>query len=186
MSATQTLLTVAEYNQLPEEEWPKYELSEGELVPRYGDEMSARLGHHRVRDKIMTRLNVFLETNGVGITVAEMDFRLAEDIVRRPDVSFVSNDRSYILDDDPTIVPGAPDLAIEVVSPSNRLDDMELKVDQLLNAGCQAVWLIHRATNKAFVCTPTARTLVRLDGLLEAAELLPGFKLPLSEILPQA
>ena len=84
MSATETLLTVADYAGLPEEEWRKYELSQGELVPRYGEEMSARPSHNRVRDRVIVRLGNYLDSNPVGIAISEQGFRLSPEVVRRP------------------------------------------------------------------------------------------------------
>ena len=110
MSATTTLLSVEEYAELPDEEWRKWELSDGELVPRYGDEMGARVNHNDVRGVAEYRLRHYFLQNKLGRVLAEQDFRLAEGVVRRPDVAVILKANSHILDDNPPIVPGCPEV----------------------------------------------------------------------------
>ena len=183
MSAvTSSLVTVEQYEQLPEEEWRKYELSEGELVPRYGDEMSARPSHNWIRDAIIASLFNYLRQNPVGRSYSEQDFQLSEGIVRRPDVAVILDHRLGILDNDPAVVPGAPDLAVEVISPSNRADDVEKKIRQLLRAGCKAVWVLFVDQQAALVCSDDGRFEKSIEDVLEAPDMLPGFQLELREL----
>lgn len=185
MSATTTLLSVEEYAELPDEEWRKWELSDGELVPRYGDEMGARVNHNDVRGVAEYRLRHYFLQNKLGRVLAEQDFRLAEGVVRRPDVAVILKANSHILDDNPPIVPGCPDIAIEVVSPSNRTEDTERKIGQLLSAGAAEVWLLYLALRKAVVRTKDGLREVSEQGALEAPDLLPGFRLPLAELFDE-
>ena len=115
-----TRLSFAEYTQLPEREGIIYELDEGELLM----EPSPALRHNLVRQRIAMRLMEFVEEHELGLVVEEMDFRLGQDTVRNPDVALIEAARSRALDLDRSPVDGAPILAVEVVSPHNRADDM--------------------------------------------------------------
>ncbi len=78
--ATRTLLTVEQFEQLSEEERRRYELDHGELV----EVACATYEHNRIRGKIETALNGFQAGRRIGEAVAEQEFRLGEDTVRRP------------------------------------------------------------------------------------------------------
>jgi Uma2 family endonuclease len=103
--------------------------------------------------------------------------------VRAPDVGFVRLERAP----EPfaeKFVPLAPDLAIEVVSPGDKAQEIEEKVLDYLTYGVRAVWIVY----------PSARTIVihTVDGLkrltvkdtLDGGDILPGFTIPMSEIFP--
>ncbi len=185
-AATSSLVTVDQYARLPEEEWRKYELSEGELVPRYGDEIGARLDHDLLRDEVRMALALYLRKEKRGIAVVEHDFRLSPSVIRRPDVAVVLTENKELIADAPAIVPGPPDLAVEVTSPSNLSDDIELKIRQLLDAGCRAIWLVHPRRQIVVVRTTIDRYEVGIDGVLDAPDLLPGFRLELRLLFASA
>src|SRR5208337_677630 len=127
------------------------------------------------------------EEHGLEQVLYEIDVRLAEDTVRRPDVMFISRERiaGVDLEQVPLAVP--PDLVIEVVSKYDQPDDLILKVRQYLQARVRAVWLLYRKTREAHRYTPEALQPSVLNaergGKFEEPELLPGFSLFLSEIL---
>lgn len=134
MSAT-TKLTFEEFLQLPEEAGKRFELDRGELIV----EPSPTLLHNVVRFRIARHLQDFVRTHHLGLVTVENDFRLARDIVRNPDVAFVAPELLSRMDADRSPIDGVPDLAIEVVSPTNSAQDMLTKVHQYLEAGCRAV-----------------------------------------------
>ena len=181
--ATKTSLTVAEYAALQEPEGVRYELSQGELIVT----PSASHFHNDIRDRFNARLRAFLETRQLGNISSETDVRLADDVVRRPDVAFFRAGRLEGIDLDQVPLPVAPDLAIEIVSKNDRADDLLLKVSQYLQAGAQAVWLMYPNAGLAYRYVPgklQPEVLNAKDGArFEEPELLPGFSMPLSEIL---
>jgi Uma2 family endonuclease len=106
----------------------------------------------------------------------------APDTVRAPDIAFVAEGRfetglpfGY--------VPFAPDLAVEIVSPSNTASELQAKVLEYLEAGTRLVWVIdpRRETVMVYRSRDDIRILGR-DDELDAADVLPGFKLALSEL----
>jgi Uma2 family endonuclease len=179
--ATKTLLTVADYAALDEPEGVRYELSEGELIVT----PSANYFHNRIRDRF-NRLLASVETQNLGSVISEMDFKLVGEVVRRPDVAFISAARLQGIDLGQVPLPIAPALAIEIVSENDRAADLLLKVSQYLAAGVRAVWLFYPNTRLAYRYLPG-----RLEPEVRSAdaghrfeepELLPGFSAALQQI----
>ncbi len=178
--ATRTLITIDQYDALPEEAGVKYELNEGELVKV---SPSPRLVHNRVRDEIGFRLREYVRSRQLGEVTMETDFKLTEGTVRIPDIAFVRADRLAGIDPRQRLE-GAPDLAIEVASPSDDPDDLVLKAQQYIASGARAVWIIYPEARLAYLYKPGQRPEVReAHQSLDEAEILPGFSAPLSAIL---
>jgi len=118
---------------------------------------------------------------------SETDVLLATDVVRRPDICLFRAGRLKDIDLDLVPLPVAPDLVLEIVSRTDRADDLLLKVEQYLQAGAQPVWLLYPATRLAYRYVPGKREPEVLSAAtgdsFEEPELLPGFSVPLSEIL---
>lgn len=175
-----TLMTIEQYDALPEMEGVKYELNEGELLTV---SPSPRLVHNRVRDEIGFRLREFLRSRQLGEATMETDFKLTEGTIRIPDVAFVRADRLAGIDPRQRLE-GAPDLAVEVASPRDNADDLVLKAQQYLAAGARAVWIIYPEARLVYIYKPGQRPEVRdATQSLDDAELLPGFSAPLSAVL---
>ena len=180
--ATKTFLTLEEYAALDEPEGVRYELSEGELIVT----PSASAFHNNIRDDFNARLRAFTKSHKLGLVTSETDMRLVGETVRRPDVAFIRAERLQGVDLDRVPLPVAPELVIEVVSRSDRADDLLLKVTQYLAAGAKAVWLFYPNTRLAYrylpgKLEPEVRS-ANAGDRFEEAELLPGFSLSLAEI----
>ena len=130
-------------------------------------------------------VTVFVRLHKLGVcTMADGGVKLASnpDTVRAPDFAFFSKERL------PTGVPprgylGPPDLAVEVVSVTDRLTDVVKKAKEYLGAGTRLVWVIEPATRAALVFHPGREPdHVEGDATLEGEDVLPGFSLPLSEL----
>jgi Uma2 family endonuclease len=115
---------------------------------------------------------------------AETGFRISRDpdTVRAPDVAFVCAQRV------PRRIPrgyfdGAPDLAVEVLSPEDRASEVMAKVQDWLEAGCREVWVVDPKTQTVSVHRSRNETLIlhAADRLISDA-LLPGFSLSVAEI----
>jgi Uma2 family endonuclease len=181
--ATETLLSVEDYLKLDEPPCTRYELSEGELIVT----PSPNYYHNDIRDEFAARLRGFVKNRKLGVVTCETDVRLAGETVRRPDAAFMSAARLQGVDLHKVPLP-APDLVIEVVSASDRADDLLLKVTQYLAAGVKAVWLFYSNIRLAYrylagKLEPEVRSAAAAHAFDEPA-LLPGFSVPLSEILP--
>lgn len=104
------------------------------------------------------------------------------DTVRAPDVAFVRMERLPALSRAFVSVP--PDLAVEVLSPSDRLADALSKVSMYLQAGVPLVWLIDPMRRTAMVFQPDMLpAIIDEHGVLDGEAILPGFTLPLARLL---
>ena len=81
-------------------------------------------------------------------------------------------------------IEGAPDLAVEVLSPSNLASDINLKTRQLLDAGAQAVWIVDPATRSVQIHSPQGFTVLREGDALSGGDILPGFSIKVADIFP--
>ena len=177
--ATQTILTLREFEKLPED-GNLHELNEGALVlmthPKYR--------HMAVSHKVLRALQEFLTTHRVGEAYIEMAYLLAEDpaTLRVPDVSFLRSERLSGVGDD-EYLRGAPDLAVEVVSPSNPKMDLEQKIRQYQTAGVAFIWALYpdRRCVDVFDAVRKIATLHEGDTL-EAPSLFPGWSVPVAEL----
>jgi len=113
-------MTMEQYDALPDKEGLKYELDAGVLITVLA---SPSLFHNMIRDRLGMKLYAFVEERKLGLVSWETDFQLSEATVRIPDLSFIRADRLQELD--AHLRPqGAPDLAIEIASPSDKPDDL--------------------------------------------------------------
>ena len=104
---------------------------------------------------------------------------------RMPDVSFVSNARLSQPELAGMLYDGAPDLAVEILSESNTSAEIAQKVDEYLNAGGRAVWVIDIDTRMITVHTSDAPPLILTDAdTIDGADYLPGFTCPVADLLP--
>ena len=145
--------------------------------------------HGVVVAELTFRLTGYVKENNLGeVTSGDPGFVLertdyGRDTVRGLDIAFISLDRLSTPPDDNWYELG-PDLAVEVISPSNKAVDLHLKVTQLLNAGARLVWLVY-PQNRTVVAHTAERavTLTESDSLT-GGDVLPGFELRVGEIFP--
>ena len=179
---TRTKLTITEFESLPPPPDGRYELDEGELVKMTFPTPQ----HNRIAKRIFKALEDFVESRMLGeVFFPDTGYVLDREhgTVRGPDVSFLRRERLLTLDTQRN-VPGAPDLAVEVVSPSDTIRDMRRKAAQYLIAGAVAVWVIDPDAREAQVYesgSERPRTLFAGDAI-ECPQLLPGFQLPLAQL----
>lgn len=171
--STKTVISVEEFDRLTEPDGLRYELDNGELIemtkPRYDP-------HNRIVMKLLRALDRYLADHPVGeILSSDNLFMLGPATKRSPDLSFMSNARMSKIEPGEDIH-GAPDLAIEVVSPSDTAAAMRRKVKQYFEAGGQVVWVVYPESREVEVWRPeSAATVVGEGGVLTAPDLLPGF-----------
>jgi Uma2 family endonuclease len=129
------------------------------------------------------QLMKYLETKNLGELSGEGgSMRLRPRLIRIPDLAFVLWENAPS-EDEPPIPDLAPDLAVEVISPSNTSKEMELKRKEYFKAGTTLVWQVYPDRKEVEVYTsPTHFRTLALDDTLEGGTLLPGFKLPLADL----
>jgi Uma2 family endonuclease len=142
--------------------------------------------HGQIAMAIGMLLAQHVRTHRLGVVfAAETGFVLfrVPDTVRCPDASFVSAAR--LPGDVPrTRIEGAPDLAVEVLSPDDRAIEVEEKVAQHLAAGARLVWVINPKLRSATVYAPDASPQVLHEhDPLDGGDVVPGFSCPLRDAL---
>lgn len=179
MAVEPRLMTADEFLALPDDGM-RHELVNGELRTM----SPSRPRHVRVAGAIHTKLGVFVHRARIGeIFAAEGAFRLGPHLVRAPDVAFIRAERLRD-DEDPAAFDGAPDLAVEVVSPGDTASEIQEKVEQWLSAGALAVWVVYPAGPRLALHRPdgTSRTLGP-DDAVDGGDALPGFRIRLRDLV---
>lgn len=133
-------------------------------------------------------LRRFVEAHPRGWVATEMLFRLRENplLERKPDAAFVSYGRwrgARIPTTDAWAV--IPDLAVEVVSPTNRAADLHDKINEYLECGVALVWVIYPRQEQVVVYTPTQTRLLRNTDELDGGDVLPEFRLPVAALFAE-
>ena len=171
-------LLTAEHLHSIDDDHHKYELVAGRLLvmePPFAD-------HGIVEARITMLLAVFVEEHRLGVVLSgDPGFVLVRgpDTVRGPDVAFVREERVPTGEDARRFFEGAPDLAVEVRSPSDRPGMLEKKVRGYLAAGSRLVWVVDPRARTVVVHAPdaVARTLTAADAV-DGGDVLPGFRAP--------
>ena len=181
MSAISTQLTADDLLNLPPDNM-RHELIRGELTTR-----PPTNGEHGVSTlNIAGILRDFLKANPIGVDAgAETGFIISRnpDTVRAPDAAFIHNDRIPPGGVPKKFWPLAPDLAVEILSPSDSYSEVMEKIDEWLTAGTRLVWVIDPAKKTVGVYAPHRQPrILKSADQLDGEQVLPGFKLAVAEI----
>ena len=174
-------MSLKEFAALPDEPG-KQELDGGELVRM----APVFFLHSRVQHTIRDSLRDYLLGRDLGEALLETSFVLSDEppTVRIPDIAFVSKERlaNAVAE---AFLKGAPDIAIEVVSPSESASDLEVKVLQYLACGSRAVATVFPRTRTVWIYGPGSEAR-RLEGAaaLSFPDILGDWSLPLGDIFP--
>jgi Uma2 family endonuclease len=158
----------------------KYELLEGELIMSPVHE-----NHGMLCVLIGSALFNFVMPRGLGrVYDSSTGFRLAPDLLLCPDVSFVSKERLQTIRLAPDkFLAGAPDLVVEVISPSDRIRQVHRKLDLYFEHGAKLAWLVNwRKQTVQIYTADSIESLTSLDDVLTGGLVLPGFKCKLRKI----
>jgi Uma2 family endonuclease len=174
-----TITTAVELLQTPG--LGRCELVRGELI-----EMSPTgYEHGRLAAEIAGILRDFVKPRGLGaITGAETGFYIEHnpDTVRAPDVGFIRSDRlpSAKLS---SFFDGPPDLAVEILSPSDRASEVIAKVHEWLHAGCNTVWVVDPETETITVHESKERIFeLSKSDMLNGGGVLPEFSVLVRDV----
>jgi Uma2 family endonuclease len=179
MGAAKILLSAEEFDNYPFEEDKRYELDEGELIemtrPAYK--------HNRVVQNLLITLVLYFRQNPIGeALLSENLYALSPSTRRSPDVAVILGDRRTELWD-AKVIHIVPDIAVEVLSPSETSTAIHRKMKQYFQAGVKQVWLVDPEDQTAEIWTgPTLpeTELKATDSV--TSTLLPGFSAPLADL----
>jgi Uma2 family endonuclease len=173
--ATGTLLSLTDFTHLPDEPG-KQELSNGELIVM----PPPKFVHQKLSRRIYNALHAHLEKTGAGEVWAEAGFQLGPTTIRQPDVAVVLDHRRAADDE---WLRGAPDIAIEVLSPANSAEDIELKISQYLASGSRSVWIVSsKAKQIRIYRSDGTHEVLGESQVLTGETIIPGFTLSLKDL----
>ena len=131
-------------------------------------------------------LNSFAGGRKLGLAVNETLFVLhaSRNLQRRPDVAFVSYTRwpAAVVAREPAwnVV---PDLAVEIVSPTNLAEEIDSKVTDYFQSGVRLVWVFYPDAGRVYIYqSPTQVSILERTDTLDGGEVLPGFRLPIVQL----
>ena len=158
-----------------------FEVVEGRVV----ETMPAGQDQGLTAGSISVVVGSYARTKKLGrIANAELGFRLKTDplMVRCPDVAFLKAE--HIDKTNKGFIEGAPDLAVEVVSPGDTAKEVRTKVKEYLEAGAGLIWVVYPEKQAVHVFEPGQEKPVVLQGQVEitAGEVIPGFSCRVSEV----
>lgn len=162
----------------------KYELLDGELI------MSpVHANHSTICSRLLISVGTFVQRQKLGeVYDSSAGFKLSEKLLLSPDVSFVSNatlKKIFIAPD--KFLCGAPDLLVEVLSPSDRMMQINRKLDHYFEHGARLAWLINWRKSQVHIYTPDSiEALTQSNDVLTGGDVLPGFKCKLKYIFGSA
>jgi len=156
----------------------KYELIEGELVV-----VAAGLEHETLVFRLILALGNFIQKYSLGhVFGSNLGYWMRNGNLRSPDISFVAKDRLDDITRDPKgFLHGTPDLAIEILSPSNTVQAMKKKSVEYFENGSRLVWIVAPADRTVVVLRPDGSEATVTDTL-DGEDVVPGFSLVVSEL----
>lgn len=180
ITATQSF-TAEQLLYMPKDNF-RYELIEGVLK-----KMSPAGSEHGVIAATMTIiLGHYVKAHKLGVVLAaETGYKIASDpdTVIAPDASFISQAQFERLGRTKKFWPGAPDLAVEVVSPGDTAREVREKVALWLAAGTRMVWVVDAKKRTINVHRKQAVIVVLTENdVLEGADVVPGFSCTVAEV----
>ena len=181
MAIATTIMTADELLRMPHS-GQRYELVRGELISM----SPASRKHGRIAAHIVAKLHNFVENHDLGeVHSSETGFTIDTnpDTVRAPDASFVTKARIDALGETEGFFPGAPDLAVEVISPNDLYSQVADKALAWLRAGTKMVIVIDPNKKTATIYRDLDDIVMLTDNqTIEGNSLLPGWSLSLNDL----
>jgi Uma2 family endonuclease len=172
--STKTLLTSEDLWKIVAD-GSRYELSHGELVPM----IPIGIRHGQIVIRFGRRLDQYVQEKDLGIVCTEVGFRLTmnPDTVRAPDIAFIATRRFPEGRIPEKFADFPPDLAVEVLSPSDTVSELLRKIEEYFRAGVPLVWVVDPATQTVTVYRSLQNVkILSTDEELDGDGVLPGFR----------
>jgi Uma2 family endonuclease len=180
---TRKVWTEADLEALPDDGYI-HELVDGELVISPKNNYT----HGDICPELLTALRTFARDKKLGaVWDSSIGFWMRNRNCRAPDISFVAKERLKGLKRSANrFFPGAPDLAVEILVPSNTPADIAQRLQDFFSSGTQLAWIIHPDEQFVEVChSPSARNIIGPGALLDGEQLLPGFQFPMADLFKE-
>ena len=185
MSIDLKRLTYDVYLAMPEMK-QRYSILDGELVMAAAPNPS----HQTIVQELLLKLTPFVREHQLGrVFVAPLDVVIRREPLRtrQPDVMFIGQERRFIIG--PQVIEGAPDLVIEVLSPTNTRQELQGKLDDYRTIGVREAWVVSPEARTVEVLQLASGAMQRLGlyglGDLLASQVLPDLRLTVDDIFPE-
>jgi Uma2 family endonuclease len=175
--AISTLISAEEFEQLSQDSEARLEFMDGEVI----ELSSPRPSHNFIVANLLQSVDGLSKKNPNGRWLFGSEFRLSENRRVIPDLALILHPKSQLLQVDQTPIELIPDLAIEVISPSETALDVERKVFAYLDAGVEEVWTLYPDLQHIYVYSPGTLSLLKQSDTLKTT-ILPGWSCPVGEI----
>jgi len=175
--AISTLISADEFEKLSQESEARLEYFDGEVI----ELSSPRPIHNQIAKRLITLLDVHVSPNGRGLLFWSDEFRLNDRRRVIPDIALMMAPKHQLVDLNRTPIDLIPDLAIEVISPSEMARDVERKITAYLDAGLAEVWTLYPESQHIYVHQADTSKLFK-SGEKLASSVLPGWACAVSEI----
>ena len=160
----------------------RYELIDGELI----DMGSSGALHGYVCSILVMALMNYILPKKLGVILdSSTAFTMKNGNKRSPDISFISKEKLLGLEELPDgFLDGAPDLAIEVLSPNNTIAEIDQKVVEYFENGSRLVWVINLKQHYVLVYRSAQEPdrLLKQSDVLDGEDVIAGFTMPLTEL----
>ncbi|MDX2212953.1 MAG: Uma2 family endonuclease [Oculatellaceae cyanobacterium bins.114] len=160
----------------------RYEIVNGELV----DMGNSGALHGNLAIILSSALFATVNAQKLGsLFDSSTAFKMKNDNKRSPDISFFAKERLQGMTELPTgFLEGAPDLAVEILSPGNTVEEIETKITEYFDNGARLVWMISPTQHYVLVyrCAQEPDRLLKSVDSLDGEEVIPGFTFPVADL----
>ena len=178
MGTTTHQMTAEELIRLPDDGY-RHELIKGELLTM----SPSGAEHGELVVNLTAPLATYVKQNCLGVIFgAETGFKLERDpdTVLAPDIAFVSRERVSLIPANYLAI--APDLVVEVISPSEREQQVKQKTQQWLSFGVRLVWLVKPKFRTVEIHRLNSAETLTVNEVLSGGEVVPGFEISVTSI----
>lgn len=182
VASEQKIWTDEKFMALPED--GRYELVNGELVEMGNSGME----HGWIASNLIISLGGFVRSHKLGVICdSSTAFSMKNGNKRSPDVSFVVKDRLQGMKRLPKgYFQGSPDLAVEILSPNNTVEEIHDKIVEYFENGSRLVWVAHPDEQFVLVYHGSSPDgFLRMGDVLNGEDVVPGFTLPVAELFAE-
>jgi Uma2 family endonuclease len=172
-----TLMTAEQFDALPEEEGRKWELLDGELI----EVSSATPEHNFILAQLLTLLHSFVIARRLGVVLPETDLAVRANTRLRPDMGFFAAETWRAMDRKRVPIVQPPDIAVEIISPSETKKTLQRKIDAYLKWGAHEVWLIDPEARTLAVHSRAGVQLLS-EGAFLTSSFVPGWQLQIADL----
>jgi Uma2 family endonuclease len=174
-----SVLTIDDFERLPDALAVNHELVNGELV-----DVSGNIGNHiLLRDLLTAMLLFYVREHKLGRVLSEQEYDFEEN-AHGPDVTFFGSEKAELFDGKLRVQRFVPDLAIEIVSLNDKFATLMKKVNRYRRCGTKEAWIFEIDSRRAFRFSEEGDAMLGEDDVFQSS-LIPGFSTRIGDLFDQ-